>query len=197
MPLFSNPETWFKLTFGAAFVYAVAIASRTARLAARQHGGSLNQLAHEVRWLIGVRAALGLVFYASLFAWLFRAQSPDFMRLPAPEAIRWAGVVLLLPILAFYTWSFRSLGANYRGGVGLYADHRLVVTGAYRWMRHPIYASFIAIMLAITLVSANWVLGLSGFLLVCSIAAVRIPIEERELRERFGAEWDRYRSARS
>lgn len=197
MRFFSNSETWFKLSFGVAFVYAVAVAARTARLANRQHGGSLNQLTHEVRWLIAVRAALGLVFYGSLFAWLFRSESPEFMQIHVPTSVRWAGVILLPPVLAFYTWSFRSLGANYRGGVGLYDDHRLVVTGAYRWMRHPIYVSFIGIMLAVLMLSANWLLGLSGLVLVSSIAVARIPVEERELGERFGLAWDRYRRGRA
>ena len=99
---------------------------------------------------------------------------------------------MLVPILAFFTWGFRSLGTNYRGGVGLHVGHELVTTGAYRWVRHPIYIGFIAIMLAVLLLSANWVLGLAGLLLVMSIAVARIPIEESELRERFPLAWDKY-----
>ena len=99
---------------------------------------------------------------------------------------------MLVPILAFFTWGFRSLGTNYRGGVGLHDGHELVTTGAYRWVRHPIYIGFIAIMLAVLLLSANWVLGLAGLLLVMSIAVARIPIEESELRERFPLAWDKY-----
>lgn len=59
-------------------------------------------------------------------------------------------------------------------------------------MRHPICVAFIAIMVLVLVLSANRVLGASGLLLVGSIAAVRIPIEERELRGRIGAEWDSY-----
>jgi protein-S-isoprenylcysteine O-methyltransferase Ste14 len=36
------------------------------------------------------------------------------------------------------------------------------------------------------------VLGLAGLLLVSSIAAARIPIEEADLQERFGDSWDAY-----
>ncbi len=118
---------WFKLAFAFAFIFATAVAATTARLATRRHGGSLNQLTHEVR---------GLVFLQ---------------------------------------------------------DHRLVTTGPYRFIRHPIYASFIAIMLLVLPLSANWALGLSGLLLVISIAAVRIPIEEDQLHKRFGKDWEEYR----
>lgn len=184
----------FKLAFGFAFVFALAVAATTARRAARRHGGTLNQLAHEVRGLIVVRAALGLVFYAALAAWLFWPQAFPWSYLPLPTAVRWAAVGLLPPVLAFFAWSHRSLGESYRGGVGLYAEHALRTGGAYRWMRHPIYAAFVAILCLVLMLSANWVLGLSGLLLVGSIAATRIPIEERELAARFGPEWEAYRA---
>jgi protein-S-isoprenylcysteine O-methyltransferase Ste14 len=185
-------ETWFKIAFAVAFLWAVTVAASTARQATRRHGGSLNQLEHEVRGLIAVRAGLGLVFYAMLGVWIVRSQSPAWAHLPVPEIVRWGAVAMLLPILAFFTWSFRSLGTNYRGGVGLYADHQLVTAGAYRWVRHPIYIGFVAVMLAVMLLSANWVLGVAGILLVMSIAVARIPVEESELRERFPAAWKTY-----
>ena len=98
----------------------------------------------------------------------------------------------LVPVLVFFRSSFQQLGTNYRGGVGLYERHELVVRGPYAVVRHPIYAAFIAIMLLVLLLSANWVLGLSGLLLVSSIAVVRIPVEEQRLRERFGSAWTDY-----
>lgn len=110
--------------------------------------------------------------------------------MPVPNAARWCAVGLLLPTLLFFAWSFRSLGTNYRGGVGLYDSHELVTAGPYRAIRHPIYVAFIALMLLAFVVSANWILGLSGLLLVLSIATARIPVEERQLSERFGTAWD-------
>jgi protein-S-isoprenylcysteine O-methyltransferase Ste14 len=190
-----NTEVAFKIAFGLAFVIAVSVAGSTAKNAARMHGGSINQLSNEVKGMIVVRAALGFVFYAMLTIWMVRAKSPGWASLPFSDATRAVAAFLLIPILAFYIWSFRSLGTNYRGGVGLYERHTLVTTGAYRWVRHPIYVSFIAIMAAVLVLSANWVLGLSGLLLVVSIAAARIPVEERELEDRFKSDWTSYKSA--
>jgi len=168
------------------------VATATARRATRRHGGSINQLTHEVRGLLVVRAILGLVFYAALGAWFFELRIGAWAGLPLPGAARWTGVVLLVPVLAFFAWSFRSLGASYRGGVGLHDGHELVTTGPYRFVRHPIYLAFVPIMLLVFLLSANWVIGLSGLCLVTSIAAARIPIEERQLAARFGPVWRVY-----
>jgi protein-S-isoprenylcysteine O-methyltransferase Ste14 len=154
----------------------------------------MNQLMHEVRGLLVVRAVLGLFFYAALIAWLFDLRVGGWSFLPIPLAARWLGVVLLVPALMFFAWSFKSLGTNYRGGVGLYEAHELVTTGAYRRIRHPIYLAFFALMLLVFVVSANWILGLSGLLLVLTIAAARIPVEERQLSDRFGSAWAVYQS---
>src|SRR4029079_14734589 len=99
---------WFKLAFGIAFIFAMTIAVRTARLSARQHGGTLNQLHHEVRGLLAVRATLGIVFYAALTAWIFWPRSWPWMYLPLPISVRWAAVGLLLPTLAIFAASFRA-----------------------------------------------------------------------------------------
>lgn len=185
----------FKLIFLIVFVLATTVAAFTARRAAGRHGGSLNHLSHEVRGLVLVRGALGLVFYSTLTAWMFWPRALAWSYLPLPVAARWIGAVLLAPALAFFAWSFHTLGVNYRGGVGLYEEHQLVTTGPYRWLRHPIYLAFISIMLLVVPLSGNWLLGLSGLALVVSIAVVRIPVEEGQLHGRFGSAWERYRES--
>jgi protein-S-isoprenylcysteine O-methyltransferase Ste14 len=125
---------------------------------------------------------------------MFWSRSLTWMYLPIPMPLRWIAVGLLLPTLGLFAASFHALGANYRGGVGLYRAHVLVTRGPYARIRHPIYVAFIAIMGLVLLISANWILGLSGLLLVGSIAVARIPVEECQLHERFGASWDAYRA---
>jgi protein-S-isoprenylcysteine O-methyltransferase Ste14 len=186
-------EAPFKFAFMMAFLGAALVATAAARRATRRHGGTLNQLPHEVRGLVALRAMLGLLFYGALGVWLLGVERFAWSRLPLPDAVRWTAVALLVPALVFFERSFRELGTNYRGGVGLYDEHELVTAGPYAVMRHPIYAGFAFLMLLVTLISADWVIGLSGLTLVLTIAAARIPIEERELRGRFTDRWDAYR----
>lgn len=183
----------FKLAFVASFIFAATVATMTARRAARRHGAAVNQLANEVRALLFIRGALGIVFYAMLIAWFFWPNRLAWAYVPIPANVRWLAMALRIPVLAFFAWSFAEIGTNYRGGDGLYDDHELVTTGPYGWVKHPIYFAFIAIMLLVFPLSANWLLTLSGLLLVVSIAVIRIPIEEHELHERFDAKWEEYR----
>lgn len=184
----------FQLVFVAAFVWAAVVGARAASRAVRLHGGSINQLANEARGLVVMRAALGLVFYAALGSWLFAPSAFAWAYLSVPTALRWAAAALLVPALAFFTWSYATLGGNYRGGIGLYEQHELVTRGPYAIVRHPIYLAFIVIMLLVLPLTANWIVGMSGLALVSLIALVRIPQEERQLRERFGAAWTAYAS---
>jgi protein-S-isoprenylcysteine O-methyltransferase Ste14 len=150
----------FALAFGGVIVAA-------ARRASASRSAPVNQLHNEVRGLLATRAILGLIFYASLGAWLVVPEAVPWAYVAVPPALRWLGVCGLLPLLALFTWSFGALGTNYRGGVGLYDDHRLVTTGPYRFVRHPIYIVRRP-HACIFLISANWVLGLSGLLLTLS-----------------------------
>lgn len=185
-------ELAFKIAFIVTFAVTFIVAARTGRQAVARHGGSVNQLANELRGLVFVRAALGILFYGALICWLFNLPWLAWMRLPLPLALRWVATLLLVPALGFFAWAFNSLGANYRGGVGLHKEHQLVTTGAYGFVRHPIYLGFITLMTLCLMVSANWALGVSGILLVTSIAVARIPVEERELSARFGKAWSTY-----
>jgi protein-S-isoprenylcysteine O-methyltransferase Ste14 len=187
-----STDPLFKVVFLAAFLVAAWSATSATRRAAARHGAPTNQLQNEVRGLLVVRAVLGLVFYVALGGWLFdwRREITD---LHLPLFVRYFGIALLAIGVLLIDWGYRSLGTNYRGGIGLYDQHELVTDGAYRWLRHPIYAGFMVIMCAVTLVSSDWLLGLSGLLLVMSIPAGRLRQEESQLRDRFTGRWDAYR----
>ncbi len=186
-------EAAIKIAFVFAFVCAAAAAAAAARRAAARHRAPVNQLPHEVRGLVVARGAIGLVFYAALISWLFNVPATGWMRLHVSFPIRWFGVALLAACVAALASSYDALGTNYRGGIGLYEEHELVTRGPYHFVRHPIYSSFILTMLAATLVSSNWLLGVSGLILVVLIAVARLPREEMQLRDRFAARWEQYR----
>ena len=91
------------------------------------------------------------------------------------------------------TWaSVGPLGKQWRFDAGLNPDHELVQSGAYRLVRHPIYASMVWLLLmAICWVGTlpGWPIGLA---LMIAGVEIRVRIEDRLLHDRFGArftEW--------
>lgn len=146
---------------------------------------------NELQALKTLRPVLGLIFYGSALWWLIGSK-PLPLSLSTPDAIRWAGFAISLFGIMLFQRSVTALGLQYRGGIGLHDDHRLVTTGPYRLIRHPIYAAFIMIMIGVLFLTANLIVGLSGLILVSLIPILRIRKEEEELRARFTLDYDKY-----
>ncbi|ACF12481.1 Isoprenylcysteine carboxyl methyltransferase [Chloroherpeton thalassium ATCC 35110] len=73
--------------------------------------------------------------------------------------------------------------------------HQLITTGAYRFVRHPIYTSYLCLFLGFCLLFKSAVACLLMFI-VCFIGyRSRIKLEENMLLEQFGAEYEAYRNS--
>jgi protein-S-isoprenylcysteine O-methyltransferase Ste14 len=70
-------------------------------------------------------------------------------------------------------------------------DAVLVTHGPYRWVRHPFYDCAALLMASVTMLAANWLIGI-GSLLVLTLLAIRTPKEEQMLIQRFGDDYRRY-----
>jgi protein-S-isoprenylcysteine O-methyltransferase Ste14 len=108
-----------------------------------------------------------------------------------------AGVALLvLPTVAsfvFAWWARLHLGALWSGTITRKADHRLVDSGPYALVRHPIYSGLIGAALATSLEEAT-VQALLGAALVALGLWAKAALEERFLRRELGAAlYDAYR----
>ena len=111
--------------------------------------------------------------------------------LPRTLATYWTGVALVFLGLAFAVWARRHIGSNWSGTVTVKESHVLVRTGPYAWVRHPIYTGLLVAILGSAVARGElrgvWALAL------CTFAFVRkLRIEERWMRQVFGAEYERY-----
>jgi protein-S-isoprenylcysteine O-methyltransferase Ste14 len=72
-----------------------------------------------------------------------------------PRAAAWACVVLTLAGFLFAWWARIHLGALWSGSITRKADHRIVDTGPYGLVRHPIYTGIILALVALAAVKAT------------------------------------------
>jgi protein-S-isoprenylcysteine O-methyltransferase Ste14 len=68
---------------------------------------------------------------------------------------------------------------------------RLVVEGPYRYVRNPLYDTDLCLIVGAGLLTHSWALLLLAALYLAQLA-LQLPLEERELRERFGITYRRY-----
>ena len=112
--------------------------------------------------------------------------------LDVPDALRWAGLALVVLGVAFSLWAIAALGRHYDLELEIHRDHELVRTGPYRFVRHPVYTGLGLHFIGACLATGNLVL-IAGTLLVTFPALyLRAKTEERLLRERFGTAYDAY-----
>lgn len=187
-------EIAFKIAFFFVFAAVIAALGPAASALRRRPEGRVNQLQHELPALRVIRPLLGMVFYGALLDWLVPGARLPWATLPLGATVRWAGGAVGFAASLLLWRSVVALGRNYRGGVGLWNDHELVVSGPYRWIRHPIYTGFVLAMLGVTALSASWLVGVSGLALTILVPVLRIPREEAELAERFGPAFLEYRA---
>ena len=102
-----------------------------------------------------------------------------------PNVAHFVGISIFLFGVCYRLWAIRTLGQFYSHRVRTVAQHQIVVSGPYRFTRHPAYAGMIIANAGISMYFFNWVtLCVFLFILVPAIL-LRIVIEERTL---FGIE---------
>ncbi len=101
------------------------------------------------------------------------------------------GVPLLVLGILLHTRAVNELGKHWSPHVAIQPRHVLVTTGLYGVVRHPIYlAAFLFYAgLAVWMASPLSVFALA---LVAAYLLVRIRVEERALKQKFGKTYDAY-----
>jgi protein-S-isoprenylcysteine O-methyltransferase Ste14 len=100
------------------------------------------------------------------------------------EALLTLGALLFIYVLAY-------LRRGFLGNTEPNLDH-LVTEGPYRLCRHPLYLSFIFLVLGVDLMMRSLVGVAFTLLLSVPSAVYRGRVEDRFLREKFGHEWEVY-----
>jgi protein-S-isoprenylcysteine O-methyltransferase Ste14 len=105
--------------------------------------------------------------------------------------LRLLGLAVGLSGAALLIWASVTLGRFLVHEAAVFEDHALVTRGPYRFVRHPIYSGYLALLLGSGLGMLNvwllllWPISLLGIL-------VQAGAEERLLESKFGEVYRRY-----
>jgi len=104
-----------------------------------------------------------------------------------------ASMILGPPSVILAWMATRHLGKQWRFEAALSEDHELIKTGPYRWLRHPIYASLLGMLLETGLARAWWPLLIAGVVFYLIGTEIRVRAEDGLLASRFGEEFAHYK----
>ena len=109
----------------------------------------------------------------------------------AHQALGTAGSIALIALgLGLRAWAGGCAGAHTR--LATIAAPRLVTGGPFAYVRNPIYLASVILGLGmVALVGDPWLLALYAGVFVLLYTAI-VPAEEKFLREKFGAAYERY-----
>ena len=136
-----------------------------------------------------------IIFVLALIATLVYIIFPNLVSwasIPLPAWVRWLGVGIAVAGFLLLEWSHRALGRNWSDQPRITETQQLVQSGPYRWIRHPIYTSFLLILGSTLLITANWFVGGLWIAAVSSDGLIRIRYEEAAMLKKFGDDYIDY-----
>jgi len=136
-----------------------------------------------------------IIFALALIATVIYIVFPHLVSwasMPLPDWLRWFGVGISFTGFLLLEWSHRALGQNWSDQPRITETQQLVQIGPYKWIRHPIYSSFLLILGSTLLITANWLVGSLWIAAVSSDGFLRIRYEEAALEKKFGNDYKEY-----
>ncbi len=119
--------------------------------------------------LFGLRLSALPIFVGGI-TWMINPQWMAWSAMPIPTWLRWLGVAFVACSCSLVAWTFHNLGKNLTDTVVTRRDHTLVISGPYRYVRHPFYVAIALQMLGGGLVTANWFILLAGMVPLAFLA---------------------------
>jgi len=123
--------------------------------------------------------------YLSNLSWI------QWSYLYLPLELRVVGLALGVVSLPYVYWVGRTLANYYSYTVEVQENYKLITTGPYHRIRHPIYLATILFLAALVLISDNWLFLIILLAMIPGIY-VRMNKEEQMLIEEFGDEYRAY-----
>jgi len=148
----------------------------------KREEGTASKLA-SLLGMIGLLATLVFVINPGWLAWA---------NLPLPIWLRLASPIFAVAGIALLQWAQNSLGKSWSDTPRMMREQKLITSGPYQFIRHPIYTAFILILGSTLFISANWLIGMSWIGMTLLEIFSRINFEENLMIEYFGDQYREY-----
>jgi protein-S-isoprenylcysteine O-methyltransferase Ste14 len=177
--------------FQALYLVGLIIGSIIRALYVRKYKQDRKAIFREEGLLVGILASLwGVAILLPLLHIFTRWLS--FADFTLPTWIGWVGVVIFVFALWLLWRSHADLGRHWRVTTEITEGHKLVTTGVFKHIRHPMYSAHFLWGIAQAFLIHNWIAGLASLIVMLPMYLLRVRREEKMMLEQFGVEYHKY-----
>jgi len=138
-----------------------------------------------------LRVVLGILLFVFIILYFINPSFMEILHVNILIWIRWIGVSISILGVSFWIYSQYVLDKYWSPQLQVQKEHKIITSGPYKSIRHPIYSSMFLWCIGIALFTANigWIL----FAAICILfLLIRVPKEEKMMIEQFGDEYKKY-----
>jgi len=183
-------ENIFRILAAVILFGGMSISIYYRRKADQDSGEKISRKVDGTPMMTAIRVG-GLILWLSPFVYLANPAWMNWSKLGLPVAVRTVGVGIgILCVLGIY-WLFSSIGTGITPTSATRKEHKLVINGIYRYIRHPLYTVGSSLFISFGMMADNWFIAALG-ILTFILMAIRTPKEEANLIAKFGDEYREY-----
>jgi len=183
-------ENIFRILAAVILFSGMSISIYYRRKADQDSGEKISRKVDGTPMMTAIRVG-GLILWLSPFVYLANPAWMNWSKLGLPVAVRTVGVGIgILCVLGIY-WLFSSIGTGITPTSATRKEHKLVINGIYRYIRHPLYTVGSSLFISFGMMADNWFIAALG-ILTFILMAIRTPKEEANLIAKFGDEYREY-----
>lgn len=112
---------------------------------------------------------------------------------PNLPKIKYLGVGLIWVGIGIAIWARYHLGEYWSARITIKVDHKLIDSGPYTYIRHPIYSGILLALIGTALAVGNW-RGVIAFFLILVVYVLKARREESLLTRELGETYREYRN---
>lgn len=103
------------------------------------------------------------------------------------------GIFVMIFGFILRQWSIQILGKLFTPVISIKENHKLIIKGPYKYIRHPSYSGLLMELLGASLAVFNWISFILTFCFMLPTLIYRIGAEEKELTKKFGRDYIDYK----
>ncbi len=183
-------ENIFRILAAVILFTGIGISSYYRRKADKETGEKISRKVDGTALMTIIKIG-GLLLWFSPLVYLINPKWMAWSKIGLPDGVRWLGVGIGVLCVAGIYWLFSSIGSGITPTSATRKEHKLVTSGPYRWIRHPLYTIGASLFISFGMMADNWFIAALG-ILTFILMAIRTPKEEANLIAKFGDEYRAY-----